>query len=295
MIKIPIRQGETDLWMEDRHRDIMGMRFRVKRVLFSEKSPFQHVEILETAGMGRMLLNDGIIMITERDEFVYHEMIAHVPLFTHPGAERVLVIGGGDGGTAREVLRHRGVKACRMVEIDEMVVDACRKFIPQTAGCLDDPRLELTIADAVKFVAETDERFDVVLVDSTDPIGPAKPLFEEDFYRSLRRVLNEGGVVVSQGESPFYEGEAQKMLLGTLNKVFDHAHIYNFTNMTYPGGLWSFTFASDGPCPMRDLDPERVARSGIDFKYYSPEVHRAAFALPQFMRDDLKGLIALHD
>jgi spermidine synthase len=295
MIEIPIRQGETELWMEDRHRDILGMRFRVKRVLFSGKSPYQHVEILETAGLGRMLLNDGIIMITERDEFVYHEMIAHVPLFTHRGPERVLVVGGGDGGTAREVLRHPGVKVCRMVEIDEMVVDACREFIPQTAASLDDPRLELTIADAVEFVAETDERFDVVLIDSTDPIGPAKPLFGEAFYRNLRRILGDGGLVVSQGESPFYEGEAQKMLLGTLNQVFDHTHAYNFTNMTYPGGLWSFTFASDGPCPMMDLDQGRVAASGIDFKYYSPEVHRAAFALPQFMRDNLEGLIVHHD
>ena len=295
MNEIPIRQGETDLWMEDRHRDVLGMRFRVKRVLFSGKSQYQHVEILETVGLGRMLLNDGIIMITERDEFVYHEMIAHVPLFTHRGAERVLVIGGGDGGTAREVLRHPGVKTCRMVEIDEMVVNACREFIPQTAACLEDPRLELTIADAVEFVAETDERFDVVLVDSTDPIGPAKPLFGEKFYRSLHRVLGDGGVVVSQGESPFYEGEAQQMLLGTLNQVFDHIHIYNFTNITYPGGLWSFTFASHGPCPERDFDPDRVAGSGMAFKYYNPGVHRAAFALPQFMRDDLKGLITPHD
>jgi spermidine synthase len=286
--------GRMDLWVEERHRDIFAARYRVKRVLFSDRSPYQQVEILETEGMGKMLLNDGLVMISERDEFVYHEMIAHVPLFTHPKPERVLIIGGGDGGAAREVLRHPGVKKCHMVEIDEMVVSACREFIPHTASCLDDPRLSLVIADGVKFVGETEERFDVVLVDSTDPIGPAKPLFGRGFYSDVRRILTDGGMVVSQGESPFYETEAQKSLLGILGSLFPHTHIYNFTNLTYPGGLWSFTYASRGICPQEDFDPTRVLESGMEFRYYNPAVHLAAFALPGFMLDDVGDLLKGH-
>jgi spermidine synthase len=294
MIELPIEPGKIDLWMEERHRDVSAMRFRVKKVLFSEKSPYQQVEVIETEGMGRMLLNDGLIMISERDEFVYHEMMAHVPLFTHPDPTRVLIVGGGDGGTAREVLKHRGVSVCRMVEIDEMVVEACRKFIPQTACSIDDPRTKLTIADAVQFVADTDERYDVVMVDSTDPIGPAKPLFGPEFYQNVDRVLADDGIVVSQGESPFYETETQQAMLKVLGGIFPHTHIYNFTNMTYPGGLWSFTYASKGLCPEADFNPRRVGDSGLAFKYYSAGVHRGALALPPFMRQDLEGLLSAH-
>jgi spermidine synthase len=289
---MPIQRGKTDLWLEERHRNVLAMRFRVKSVLFSEKSPYQQVEVVETEGLGRMLLNDGVIMVSERDEFVYHEMMAHVPLFTHPRPKRVLVVGGGDGGTAREVLRHPGVETCRLVEIDGMVVEACRKFIPRTACVFDDPRLDLTIADAVEFVADTGERYDVVLVDSTDPIGPAKPLFGRVFYENVHRILAEDGIVVSQGESPFYEAETQRTMLEVLSGVFDHTHIYNFTNMTYPGGLWSFTYASKAPCPLRDFDLGRVKESGLEFEYYDAEVHQAAFALPRFMRRDLEELLS---
>ena len=179
---------EEGNWIEERHRDSFAMRYRVEKVLFEGQSPFQRVEVVQTAGHGRMLLNDGLVMVTERDEAVYHEMIAHVPLFVHPNPRRVLVIGGGDGGSVREALRHRSVERCRLVEIDEMVVNACRRFIPQTASCLDDPRVEVTIADGVEFVATTGETYDVVLVDSTDPIGPAKPLFGSDFYRNVKRL-----------------------------------------------------------------------------------------------------------
>jgi spermidine synthase len=191
----------------------------------------------------------------------------------------------------REALRHRSVERCRLVEIDEMVVNACRRFIPQTASCLDDPRVEVTIADGVEFVTTTGETYDVVLVDSTDPIGPAKPLFGSDFYRNVKRVLSEHGIVVSQAESPFFEEKAQHSLLTTLNGVFEHPCIYNYSNLTYPGFLWSFAFSSKGPRPVTDFDPARVAKSGIDFFYYNPEIHRGAFALPQFMRENLNGLI----
>jgi spermidine synthase len=271
------------LWIEENHRDFLVMRYRVERSLFSGESDFQHIDIVETAGFGRMLFNDSTAMISERDEFIYHEMISHVPLFVHPDVRRALVIGGGDGGTVREILRHRSVEHCHLVEIDPLVVQGCKEHIPQTAAALDDSRVEVTIADGVRFVAETEERYDLVIVDSTDPIGPATPLFGPEFYRNVHRVLEDGGIVVSQAESSLLELEAQRSLLATLNEVYTRLYLYNYVNMTYPGGLWSFSLASKGDtCPLADFDPGRVAASGIEFRYYNPAVHHAAFALPSF-------------
>ncbi|RME14620.1 MAG: polyamine aminopropyltransferase [Bdellovibrio sp.] len=274
----------SEIWVEEKHRDFLKQSYRVEKVLFSGKSPYQSVDIVETRGHGKMLLNDGLVMISEKDEFVYHDMIAHVPLFVHPAPKKVLVVGGGDGGTAREVLRHKEVETCWMVEIDEMVVEACRRFIPQTASCLEDPRLNLKIEDAVKFMETTEEKFDVILVDSTDPIGPAQPLFGKEFYQNVFRALTEDGIVVSQAESSFYEQEAQGSLLQILNETFPLVMLYNFNNLTYPGGLWSFSFASKGLHPLKDFQSNRVKSSGLEFSYYNEEIHRAAFALPEFVK-----------
>jgi spermidine synthase len=282
----------TEQWIEERYWDFFATRFRVKNVLFSGKSPFQKVEVVETEGHGKMLLNDGLVMISERDEFVYHEMIAHVPLFVHPDPRRVLVIGGGDGGAVREVLKHRSVQHCRLVEIDQMVVDVCSKFIPQTASCLSDPRVVVTFADGVEFVAQTTDRFDIVIVDSTDPIGPAQPLFGPAFYGNVKKILTDKGIVVSQGESAFYAGETQKSLLRVLAGLFERVNLYNYTNVTYPGGLWSFSFASKGLRPVWHFEPERVQKSGIEFSYYSADIHRGAFAIPAFMRKYLAEFLS---
>lgn len=276
-----------NLWIEEKLEDTYGMRFRVTEVLFSGKSQFQSVQVVRTAGHGVMLLNDGFIMLSERDEFVYHEMIAHVPLFVHPNPRRVLIIGGGDGGTAREVLRHPSVEECTLVEIDRMVVEACCLHLPKTASCLD--RVEVVIGDGVAYVAETDRNFDVVLVDSTDPIGPAQPLFGEAFYRSVHRVLAPDGIVVSQGETPWYQQPMQCKLSGILQAVFERNGVYNFSNLTYPGGLWSFTFASKGLHPLADLDEQRVRDSEMTLDYYNEAVHKAAFSLPTFQARALRG------
>lgn len=279
-------------WIEENHDDILVLRYPVERVLFQGKSRFQTVEVVESAGFGKMLLNDGLVMISERDEFIYHEMIAHVPLFIHPDPKNVLVIGGGDGGTAREVLRHQSVEYCHMVEIDEMVVNACKQWIPQTAvGMQDSSRFTLDIADAIDYVAATDQRYDVVLVDSTDPIGPAVPLFGPEFYRNVDRILTDNGVVVAQGESPFYAVEQQQSLLKTMGDLFPIVSLYNYTNQTYPGGLWSFAIASKKYHPVNNLDSDRVVESGIDFSWYSPAIHKAGFVLPQFVLNNLHGLL----
>jgi len=281
----------AESWYEEKHREFFRMGYRVKDILFSGKSEYQSVDIIETYGHGRMLLNDGLVMISERDEFVYHDMIAHVPLFVHPSPKRVLIVGGGDGGTAREVLRHKSVEKCVMVEIDAMVVESCKEYILQTACSLEDPRLELKIEDAVKYMAETTEKFDVILVDSTDPIGPAQPLFGEEFYSNINKCLEENGVVVSQGGSPFYDVEVQQSMLKILGQHFPVATIYSFSNLTYPGGRWSFTFGSKSLDPIKDFSAQRVKDSGLEFDYYNSQTHYAAFSQPEFVEKNLKGLI----
>jgi spermidine synthase len=271
------------LWIEEVMDEHTAFKFRVSQTHFTGQSEFQSVDVVETVHYGKMLLNDGLVMLTEKDEFCYHDMIAHVPLFTHPNPKKVLVIGGGDGGTAREVLRHQQVEKCVMVEIDAMVVEACQKHIPQTAAVLtDDPRLELKIADGVEYVKNAQEKFDVVLVDSTDPIGPATPLFNVDFYQNVFNLLSEDGIVVAQGESPFYFWETQTALLKILEQVFPLRGAYNFSNLAYPGGLWTFVMGSKKHHPVKDFDKNRVKASGLEFQYYNSQLHGASFALPNF-------------
>ncbi len=281
---------KSDIWVEEKHDSFLGLRYKVENILFSGKSDFQSIDVVETKGHGRMLLNDGLIMVTERDEFVYHEMIAHIPLFVHPNPKKVLIIGGGDGGTAREVCRHASVETCTMVEIDEMVVNVCQEFIPLCASELNHPKMNLIIGDGVKFIEEASRKgevFDIVLIDSTDPIGPATPLFGLEFYQNLEKCLGDEGIVVSQGEGPWYEAKMQRELLAVLNDIFPVVSIYNFHNLSYPGGLWSFTFASKGLNPIEDFNPQRVKDSQLKFKYYTGDIHRSSFALPQFMLDNI--------
>ena len=282
---------KSSLWIEEFQSDHSSYKFEIEKTLFSGQSEFQSVDVVQTKGHGKMLLNDGLIMVTERDEFAYHDMIAHVPLFVHPNPKNVLVIGGGDGGTAREVIRHSGVEKCTMVEIDKMVVDACIEHIPQTSKDLTGDKVNLIIGDGVKFVKETKEKFDVILVDSTDPIGPATPLFGTEFYEDLMNCLSDDGIVVSQGESPWYQTDIQKGLIKILDSVFEDVFLYTFSNLTYPGSLWSFTFATKKYHPVKDFKPERVEKSGLNFDYYNKGIHSAAFALPSFIKKNLGSLI----
>ena len=276
----------TNLWISEPN-ELFRESFRVSNYLFSGKSEFQAVDVVDTPGLGKVLLNDGLIMVSERDEFAYHDMITHVPLYTHPNPKNVLVIGGGDGGTAREVLRHSVVEKCVMVEIDEMVVDACKAHIQQTASVFDNGKLELRIEDAVKYVAETSEKFDVIIVDSTDPIGPAQPLFGIEFYENVHSCLTDNGVVVSQGESPWFNSDIQESLLKVVNGMFPVTTMYNFSNLTYPGGLWSFMYCSEGLFPPIDFNKDRFEKDALKFNYYTEDLHRACFALPAFMKDSL--------
>lgn len=279
----------SELWVEELQDGAYGMKWRAKELLFKGKSDYQTVEVYDTESHGRMLLIDGLLMTSERDEFVYHEMIAHVPLFVHPKPRRVLVVGGGDGGTVRECLKHASVEHVDLVEIDGVVVDAARKFLPSTAGCLSDGRVRVRIEDGVKFMAQAGEPYDVILIDSTDPIGPAAPLFGPEFYGNVKRRLGAYGLVVAQGECPFYRLDVQKALASVVRGVFGAAALYNYHNLTYPGGLWSFVIAGKAAPDVTAPDEARVAALQPELRYYNLETHKAAFALPEFMKR------ALHD
>jgi len=279
-----------DLWVSENFNDVYRMNYRVKETLYSKESDFQKIDVVNTEHLGKVLFNDGLLMTSERDEFVYHEMITHVPMSTHPNPKKVLIIGGGDGGTAREVLKYESVEKVVMVEIDPCVIEACKEHLNVTACELDNPKLELRIEDGLKYVKETKEVFDVVLIDSTDPIGPAAPLFNIEFYSDVYALMTESGVVVSQCENPFLAGEMQKKLLGIKAELFNKVSIYNYSNITYPGGLWSFSYASKTQDPLLDAKnlPDSVAKN---LKYYNRGVHKAAFALPQFQKNEVQEFI----
>ena len=280
-----------DLWYQERHNDEISCGLHVKKVLYSGQSAFQRVDILDTTGFGRIMTLDGLMMVTERDEFVYHEMIAHVPLLAHPNPTRVLVIGGGDGGTLREVLRHDCVQEAVLCEIDGDVVEASRKFIPVTAQGLNHPRAKIHIGDGVEFVHKSeDHSFEVVIVDSTDPIGPGVGLFSESFYKEAKRILKPGGIVMAQCESPWENGIDLAKVYNNLKVGIGSVYSMTGTIPTYPFGFWSWGFASELVHPYANIDLDRAKAIEKATKYYNVDVHRAAFALPNFLRQRLKGV-----
>ena len=276
---------DKDKWFTENHKDILRLGFKYKKTLFDETSSYQNVKIIDTEGFGKMLINDNIVMTCERDEFIYHEMISHVPLFSHPNPKDILIIGGGDGGTAREVLKHKDINQCTMVEIDSLVVEACKKHLQVTANSLDHPKLNLKIADGADFIAQHKSAFDIILVDSSDPIGPSSVLFGQSFYENIHQALKEDGIVVAHGENSFYEIENQKNTLKISKNLFSKAGFYNYSNLTYPAGLWSFLFASKAPHPIKDFKPDRVKNSNISFRYYNEDIHQACFARTQLAKE----------
>jgi spermidine synthase len=260
--------------------------FRVLREIARLKTEFQEMAIFDTPYFGRVLALDGVIQATERDEFVYHEMMAHVPLFAHGAARNVLIIGGGDGGVLREVLRHP-VERATMVEIDGGVVDFCREHMPGlNAGAFDDPRTELLIADGIRYVAESERRFDVILIDSTDPVGPGEALFTDAFYADCKRRLTPGGVLVTQGGVPFFQPDEIRDIRRRLQPLFRDSGCYLIAVPTYVGGLMALGWATDD-VSLREVPDstlaERCRAAGFATRYYAPGVHRAAFRLPPFV------------
>ncbi len=276
-------------WFTETLHPWLAQRLRIDRVLFRDKTDHQDLIIFENERFGRVLTLDGVVQTTEGDEFVYHEMMAHVPIMAHGQARRVLIIGGGDGGMAREVLKHRAVEAVTMVEIDRGVVDMSREHLPSlSAGAFDDPRLDLVIADGARFVAETDQRFDIIIVDSTDPIGPGEVLFTAEFYADCKRCLTAGGIVVTQNGVPALQGWEVTNSYRRLGQSFADVSFYVAAVPTYQGGFMAMGWASDDPAKRRHdaaaIDA-RFAPLGIATRYYTPAIHQACFALPRFIAD----------
>ncbi|VVN01042.1 Polyamine aminopropyltransferase [Pseudomonas fluorescens] len=264
-----------------------GQRFRMEKLLHEVRTEHQHLVIFENPRMGRVMALDGVIQTTEADEFIYHEMLTHVPILAHGSAKRVLIIGGGDGGMLREVAKHRSVEHITMVEIDGTVVDMCKEYLPNhSKGAFDDPRLNLVIDDGMRFVATTTEKFDVIISDSTDPIGPGEVLFSENFYQACRRCLNEGGILVTQNGTPFMQIEEVKTTAGRLRSLFPDWHFYQAAVPTYIGGSMTFAWGATNTAYRklsRECLQQRFAGSGIITRYYNPEIHIGAFALPQYV------------
>lgn len=273
-----------ELWFTEKQTPNLALSCLIKSTVYREKTKYQDLAILDTVEYGRMLTLDGIIMTTEKDEFFYHEMITHVAMHTHACPEQILVVGGGDGGTVREVLKHPTVKRVVLAEIDEGVVNAARKYLPTLSQGLSDPRVEIRITDGILYVREHPGEFDVVIIDSTDPIGPGEVLFTREFYQDVAKALTDGGIMVAQTESPVTNKEALRKIQQNLRGIFPLIRLYLGPVPTYPSGLWSYTICSKGPDPVAVPDEKFLA---LDTKYYTPEVHRSAFALPLFVREYL--------
>ena len=272
------------------HEEICGgwvQRFSIDDLLFEEKTHFQHLVVFNNRFLGRVLALDGVIQTTQADEFIYHEMMAHVPILAHGNVRRVLIIGGGDGGLLREVLRHPSIERVVQVEIDKSVIDLSRRYLPDhSRGAFDDPRTQIVIDDGMHFLELTDERFDVILTDSTDPDGPAAVLFSRPYYAACKKRLATGGVLVTQNGVAFLQLDEVRASAQHFNALYADWHFYSAAVPSYTGGIMAFGWASDDPSLRRhsiDMLEERFSQSKISTRYYTPALHMGAFALPQYI------------
>ena len=275
-------------WSEEILHDGMRVRLSIDNLIYDSRTEHQRLMLFENCDFGRVLTLDSIVQTTEADEFIYHEMLAHVPILAHGAVRNVLIIGGGDGGMLRRVLMHPGVEKVTMVEIDAGVVDFAREHLGAICGdAFDDPRLDLVIADGAEFVASTAERYDVLITDSTDPVGPGEALFTADYYGNCRRCLAEGGVLVTQNGVVFLQGEELTATMTALRPLFADVTCYLATVPTYVGGPMAFGWATENR-ELREIDVDtltaRFETAGLETRYYTPDVHKAAFVLPPYVK-----------
>jgi spermidine synthase len=274
-------------WFEETLHSGFHSRYKIERVLYEARTEHQHLIIFENAEFGRMMALDGVIQTTERDEFIYHEMLTHTPIFAHGDVRRVLIVGGGDGGMLEEVLKHQSVETAVQVEIDDTVVELSKEHLRSICGdAYEDPRTELVIADGVDYVNETSQRFDVIIVDSTDPIGPGEVLFGRRFYGGCKRCLNSGGVLVTQNGVPFLQGSELSGTMEIFRELFADVASYCASVPAYIGGYMTFGWGCDNPA-LQEVNSkhlsERFAAADIATNYYTPAVHKGAFALPPYI------------
>ena len=280
-----------ELWYTEEHSEHVRFSIKVDKQLCSKQSRFQRIDVFESPEFGRFFTLDGLMMLTEKDEFIYHEMIVHVPMATNPSIKRVLVIGAGDGGTVRELTRYSTIEQIDMVEIDEEVVNVCRELLPQTACKLDDPRVSLRFEDGLKFVRSKENEYDLVIVDSTDPFGPGEGLFTREFYGNCFKALTQNGILVNQHETPYYSAYAKSMKRAhkRIKEFFPVCRVYQAHIPTYPSGHWLFGFASKKFDPIRDLDADKWNALGLKTRYYNTDIHTGSFAVPTYVKELLAG------
>lgn len=270
------------LWFTEKQTENYGITMKIKRELHTEETEFQKLEMVETEEWGNMLLLDGMVMTTIKDEFVYHEMVAHVPLFTHPNPEHVLVVGGGDGGVIREIMKHPSVKKAVLVDIDGKVIDYSKKYLREIACELDNERVEVKVDDGFMEIAKSENMYDVIMVDSTEPVGPAVNLFTKGFYAGIAKALKEDGIFVAQTDNPWFKADLIRKVQSDVKEIFPITRLYTANVPTYPSGMWTFTLGSKRHDP---LQVKETRFHDIDTKYYTKELHKAAFVLPKFVTD----------
>lgn len=272
----------VELWYTEKQTENFGITAKIRETLVTEKTDFQDLAMIDTVEWGRMLVLDGMVMTTVKDEFVYHEMVAHPALNTHPNPKHVLVVGGGDGGVIREVLKHPQVEKAVLVEIDGKVIEYSKKFLPEIAGELDNPRVEVIVNDGYMHIHDHKNTYDVIMVDSTEPVGPAVNLFTQGFYKGIFDALKEDGIFVAQTDNPWFKADLIQTVNRDVKEIFPIVRVYCANIPTYPSGLWTFTMGCKKYDPLQ-VDETKIEE--IDTKYYTPRLHKAAFALPKFVED----------
>lgn len=281
-----------NLWFSEEHTQNVRFSIKVDKHLYSNQSEFQRIDVFESIEFGKLLVIDEYLMLTEKDEFIYHEMIVHTPMAVHPNAENILVIGAGDGGVARELCRYDCIKNIDIVEIDKEVIEVCKRFLPQTACGFNDNRVNVFYQDGLKYVRKCNGVYDVIIVDSTDPFGPGEGLFTREFYGNCFKALKDDGIMVNQHESPFYEGDAVDMQRAhkRIYESFPISKVYQAHIPTYASGHWLFGFASKKLHPVADLDANKWDSLNIKTKYYNTNLHKGSFALPNYVLEKLKDV-----
>jgi spermidine synthase len=286
-----------DLWFSEYYMDDdVKLSLKIDEILHVEQSPFQKIQLYRNETFGVFMVLDGYTQVTEKDEFVYHDMICHPAMAVNPNIKNVLIIGAGDGGTAREVAKYSSIEKIDMVEIDEAVVRACQKHMPITSSVFtSEPRLNLMFRDGIQFVKDAPTgAYDLILVDSTDPVGPGEGLFTVDFYQNCFRILSDDGILINQHEGAFFEGDVEEMKKAhsKIKKTFPISKVFGFNTPTYASGYWYFGFAAKTLDPIEDFKPEEWEKFGLETRYYNIDLHKGAFALPNYVKEILASVKA---
>lgn len=276
-----------ELWYTDQHTKDVRFSMKVEEQIATTQSEFQRIDILKTTEFGKVLVLDGELMITQKDEFIYHEMMTHVPMAVHPNVKNVLVVGAGDGGTIRELCKYDSIENIEMVEIDKKVTEMCMEYFQETACKLNDPRVHMRFEEALRYVRSKVDAYDLIIVDCADPYGPAEGLFTREFYGTCFKALHEDGILINQHESPYYSEHSRTVQKAhkQITTVFPYSTVYQCHIPSYPSGHWLFGFASKKYDPIKDMDADKWNELGLKTKYYNTDLHMGSFYLPNYVKE----------